>query len=382
MGSTTPTESSDRSEPLPCYVWQRAATLAAVAAVALYFLWRVRDALPPFLIAFFLASLLDPVVSRIQRKGVSRARAVATIYLLAFLVLVLLGYLVVPRVLVQMQELGHNMGTYSTRLQTQADSLYERFRKPLAAVGIHQNPLTTRSGPVAAAASQALDTAKGVILGLAGQVLWLVLIPLSLFYFLLDYEALRAKLLSFVSARHRDRVDQMSREVVEIFSAYARSLAIVCAIYALFAVVLFSALRLNYALFLGVAAGAFYAVPYVGPALTAVAAVTIAITMGKTMAFVIIAGVLFLVMHFTFDYGLTPRMVGGSVGLHPLTNIFALMCGATLFGIWGMLVAVPVAASLQMVLIYFMPQLAEKPRCAGEPVPEPDDDPAPSADTA
>jgi predicted PurR-regulated permease PerM len=66
-------------------------------------------------------------------------------------------------------------------------------------------------------------------------------------------------------------------------------------------------------------------------------------------------------MHVSFDYVLTPRVVGGSVGLHPLVNVFALMAGATLFGVWGMLLAVPVAASLQMILIYFFPKLAEKP---------------------
>jgi len=72
-------------------------------------------------------------------------------------------------------------------------------------------------------------------------------------------------------------------------------------------------------------------------------------------------------MHVTFDYVITPRVVGGSVGLHPLVNVFALMCGATIFGVWGMLLAVPVAASIQMLLVYFFPKLAEKPILATLP---------------
>src|SRR5205807_8458562 len=82
---------------------------------------------------------------------------------------------------------------------------------------------------------------------------------------------------------------------------------------------------------------------------------------------VIVVGLL-VAMQLAFDYGLTPRLVGGSVGLHPIVNIFALMCGATLFGVWGMLLAVPVGASIQLLVIYFFPKLVEKP----QPPPLPD----------
>ena len=75
---------------------------------------------------------------------------------------------------------------------------------------------------------------------------------------------------------------------------------------------------------------------------------------------------MFLVMHFCFDYGITPRIIGKSVGLHPLLNIFALMVGATYFGIYGMLLAVPVAACVQMVLLYFFPHLGDNPGEAQE----------------
>jgi predicted PurR-regulated permease PerM len=79
----------------------------------------------------------------------------------------------------------------------------------------------------------------------------------------------------------------------------------------------------------------------------------------------------FLAIHVTFDYVITPRVVGGSVGLHPIVNVFALMAGATLFGVWGMLLAVPVAASIQKLLLKFYPGLfvrdrSARPRTRGE----------------
>jgi predicted PurR-regulated permease PerM len=71
--------------------------------------------------------------------------------------------------------------------------------------------------------------------------------------------------------------------------------------------------------------------------------------------------VIALVVQNVFDQILYPRIVGGSVGLHPVASIFALMSGATLFGIWGMLLAVPVAASIQIIIMYFFPKVRMAP---------------------
>lgn len=348
--------------------------LVGLGAV-LYLLWRIRDVLPPFLIAFFLASLLDPVVTNLQRRGVSRGRAVASIYALVFMGIVLIILLIVPPFLAQIQDLAANSKQYSRTFTATADRWYDEYSALLQNLGMKQRPsefLNDKSGPLADAAAKALDTVKGVIVGLAGQVLWLVIIPLALFYFLMDFQAIRAKLIHLLPLRHRANVDRMSQEIVEIFGAYTRGLAKVCALYGTCAVILFYLLGLNYALFLGLAAGVLYAVPYAGPALTLLGVIVVALTMGKTVAFTIFIALLLVAMQLSFDYGLTPRIVGGSVGLHPLVNIFALMCGATLFGIWGMLLAVPVAASLQMLLVYFFPRLAEKPLVAPVAPPAPD----------
>ncbi len=414
------------------FPWQRAVTLILVCIVALYFLWRVRDVLPPFLIAFFLASLLDPVVNRLQRRGVSRIRAVLTIYAAVFLVILLIAVRLIPPALSEINDLYTNIDKYTLQFTRTADQVYERYHGVFEIVGVKNNPFreerdkTARpasesaapqpqthaeSGPppqnptgadplgaqkpsptqgkeprinsqaLAKAAGLALEIVRGTIMGLAGKVIWLVIIPLSLFYFLMDYQALRRRLISLAPIQHQANVDRISDEIVEVFSAYMRSLAIVCALYGMAAVALFYLLGLKYALFLGLGAGVLYAVPYLGPALAiggagAIAATTDLHVLGFTgisVSPLVYAGIvvgLLVCMQLAFDYGITPRLVGGSVGLHPIVNIFALMCGATLFGVWGMLLAVPVAASVQIVLLYFFPKLdSRKP--PSEPVAEP-----------
>lgn len=351
--------------------WRHSSTVIVVVALAYLLCAHVGNIIPPFAIAFFIAALLDRPVTRLQARGISRARAVASIYVFVFLTIVLLGWLIIPGAIDQMRELSNNVNDYSVKLSQAADRWYESNRTRLSSVGLKGKPsewLYSRSGLLADAANQIFSGLKSSIAGFAGQLVWLIIIPLSLFYFLLDFHSIRARLIAFVPEPHRSHVDRMSREVVEVFSDYIRSLAIVCALFGVVSIVVFTLLGLHYSMFLGVAAGALYAVPYAGPALTIAAALIIAVTMGKGAAFLIVIAVVYMIMQCSFDYGVTPRVVGGSVGLHPVVNIFALMAGASIFGVWGMLLAVPVAASVQKVLLYMYPRLGDKPAGATPPV--------------
>lgn len=342
--------------------WRRFASVSLLTLAFLYFLWAIRSILPPFLIAFFLAALLDPVVTAMQRRtGKSRGRTVGSLFVLAILLVVFSGILLVRAALPQMQDLVKNGKSYAEEITGRANTLYEDHKPQFAMVGITQNPFSDRTGPVLTGVTSALNGVKSSVAGLAGEALWLIIIPLSLISFLLEYQIIRAKLISFVPLRYRSNVDRMSQEVVDIFSQYLRGLAKVCVIYGFVAAGIFLLYGLNYAIFLGLAAGILYAVPYVGPAIAMGSAGIITLTMGKSPAYAAFVVVTFIAMHVTFDYVVTPRVVGGSVGLHPLVNVFALMVGATLFGVPGMLLAVPVAASIQKILVYFFPRLVEKP---------------------
>lgn len=364
--------------------WRRLASALLPAVVVVYFLWRVRAILTPFLIALFAAALLDPVVTRIASKGVPRARAVASIFGLTLLAIVMAGVLVLPSAIGQVTDLASNISVYAEnfsheteRVTTSADRWYDKHSGTLASLGFSDRPSTfvsRQAGPISNAVRDVLDAVQQTLINLLGQVLWLIIIPVSLFYFLLDYPVLRSRLTALLPASRRHEMDRMAQEVIEIFGAYVRGLTKVCLLYAVTAAILFWLLRLHYALFLGMAAGVFYAVPYVGPALSLLSVLVIALTMGKGAAYVLLALLFFVAMHVSYDYGVTPRVVGGSVGLHPLLNIFALMCGVTLFGVWGMILAVPVAASLKRILVHFYPWLA-KPPDAAEPAPE---NPSPS----
>ncbi len=353
---------------------KRGLSTSVIVVMILAFMWLVRDLLIPFGLAFFLASLLDPVVTKMQKRGIPRGRGVGYIFAGIFLGLILAITFVLPRAADQIKAITDHPEQYEKALVDQADVLYNQNLTTAKTLGMKERPSKfIKSAPVTAAATGALNSVKASLMALSGKVLWFVIIPLSLFYFLLDFQVLRAKAISFFPVVTRPNIDKMSAEVVDIFSQYIRGLAKVCLLYGITAMIIAFVVGVPYAIFLGLAAGALYAVPYAGPAIAIAGSGVLALTTGRGGGYATVVVILFLIMHVSFDYGVTPRVVGGSVGLHPLLNVFALMVGATFFGIYGMLLAVPVAACVQMVLLYFFPHLSDRPNISEVAKPAPDE---------
>ncbi len=353
--------------------------LTLTAIVALVFLWYVQPILPPFLIAFFLAALFEPTVREIERHGRSRVQGILTVYALGISIVAIIAFIVVPRVINQASEISANMDSYSTQLRQSADLFLTQHKVQLERVGVKHTSVSQlmkdKSGPIQAVLTSALSSITSTLAGLASRALWLVIIPLTGFFFMRDYPVLRARIITQFPELYHERIDRMSREVMDVFSAYLRGLGKICSLYSIVAICLYSALGLRYSLILGLFAGIFYAVPYVGQLFTAIGTGSIAYLMEEhslfhfihldlpphSLVYTVGVVVIALIVQNVFDQILYPRIVGGSVGLHPVASIFALMAGATLFGIWGMLFAVPVAASLQIIIIYFFPKVRMAP---------------------
>ena len=356
---------------------KRAVALGMGGIVTLIFLWQVQAILPPFLIAFFLAALLDPTLRYLEKHGHSRLRAILTLYLAGMAFVGVFFVFVVPAVKAQVEELSGNVEGYYNQIQTGADAWMGKHEALLLRFNIHQHKvadlMNQQTSPVKKAINETLETVTATLGNMASKAAWLIIIPLTCFFFMRDYPVIRARIIALFPERYQDQIYVVSRDIVDIFTAYLRGLAKVCSLYAIVATVLFSMLGVKYALFLGVMAGLLYAVPYVGQLITGLSCGIVAYTMDRHMAcfFLPIAAhslqyaltvvVIAIVVQNVYDQLLYPRIVGGSVGLHPVVSIFALMAGATLFNVWGMLIAVPVAASIQILLTFFFPKLTHKP---------------------
>ncbi len=364
--------------------WQRTdlrrfVGLSLAAIVTLVFLWFVQSILPPFLISFFLAALFEPTLREFEKHKRTRVRGILTLYMAGVCLIGVVAFIVVPRVLNQATEISQNLNVYVYDMQTAADSFMKDHAAALNKIGIRQTNISAlikdKSGTATGGLTTALAGIAGTMAGVASKALWLVIIPLCTFFFMRDYPVLRARIITQFPNKYHERIDIMSREVMDVFSAYLRGLAKICSLYSVVAIALYSVLGLRYSLILGIFAGLFYAVPYVGQLFTAVGTGVIAYLMEDhtiffffhlrlpphSIAYTLTVVIAAVVAQNIFDQILYPRIVGGSVGLHPVASIFSLMAGATLFGIWGMLFAVPVAASIQIIIMYLFPKIRMAP---------------------
>lgn len=350
------------------------------ALLVVFFLYEVRVILPPFLIAFFLAALLEPAIRHQEQHGRifrNRTYIILSYYLFAAAVVIVLAIKVFPLANDQLTSISNNLSRYYAGIQNSVNTFLLHHAKQLHYLGIRQTTLqgllNDRTGPTQRAITLFLTWVREVVQALLDKITWLIIIPVASFFIMRDYPRLRAKFIWFFPEQIQQQVDSISREVLDVFSAYLRGLVKICVLLTICATLLFALLDVQYALFLGLLGGLFYAVPYIGNIITALSAGVVAFlsphnVLGiihvhpNSLPFALFVGISFGVLAgVIFDQLVYPRVVGGSVGLHPVLSLFALTAGATLFGIWGMLLATPVAASIQILFSYLFPRLVQAP---------------------
>jgi predicted PurR-regulated permease PerM len=219
---------------------------------------------------------------------------------------------------------------------------------------------TQYSAQLSSALQEGSKRLAGAIAGSVSTLLTVIVIPIVTFYILNDIVRLRARFLMMLPIKTREQFLQTADDVGEVFGNYLRGMLTLAVLYGIVAMVVFFVLDLRgYALLLGFVAGIAYPVPYIGPLITSFLGAVVSLATGHPYTHALIVVGVIQVQNIIFDNFLVPRVVGKGVGLHPLTTVFALFLGSQLFGLWGMLLSVPIAASIQQVLYRLFPKLTE-----------------------
>jgi predicted PurR-regulated permease PerM len=358
--------------------WVRGLWIAASLLLLGAFLFLVRESLPPFVIAFAIAALLDPLLDRMQRAGLSRRVAAVLTFVVFLGVFLGVCIVLVPMAVRQAAELAGNVPAYSQqfadwtrRSAEEHQVLLRRLRIPTSfAEWIGQYHVQ-----IEGFLKTLVSRTFGFFGGMLAKVAWLAIIPIVTFYLMQDIDAIRLRVLSLLPSAQRDHVTRVGAEVGAVFAGYLRGLCIVCVGYAVVSgIVLTLVFRLPYALIISLLAGILYAVPYIGAVATVALGTLVALTANPSPGYVLGVAAALLATNQVFDQLVTPRIVGGLVGLHPVISLFALTAGGNLFGLPGMILAVPVAASIQVVLVHVFPALRRPlpvPESRRTPLPRP-----------
>jgi predicted PurR-regulated permease PerM len=318
------------------------------SAVFLIVLWFLGDVILPFVLGGAIAYFLDPVADRLERLGLSRAVSVTLITLLAITIFVVMGLLVAPTLVSQATSLVDTAPRLASDLQSflikhfpQLDDTNSTLRQSLTAVG---TTIQERGG-------QLLEAVFTSVSSLLNIVLLFVIVPVVAFYLLYDWDRMIAVIDDLLPREHAPVVRRLAGEIDKTLAGFIRGMGTVCLVLGTYYAISLMLVGLNFGLVVGAIAGLITFIPYVGALIGGALAIGLALFQfwGDWLSIGLVAGI-FVLGQVIEGNVLTPKLVGNSVGLHPVWLIFALSVFGALFGFVGMLVAVPVAASIGVLM--------------------------------
>jgi len=328
----------------------------ALVATALV-LWFLGDVLLPFVLGGAIAYFLDPAADRLERAGCSRPLATAIISVLGVLIFVVLALLVIPTLISQAVELINIAPKLFHDLQT---FLTERFPSLVEPDSTLRQSLDSLGETIRSKGGELLNTVLSSAVSIVNLVLVFVIAPVVAVYLLLDWDNMIAGLDELLPRDHAPVIRQLAKEIDKTLSSFVRGMGTVCLILGTYYAVALMLIGLQFGLVVGFVAGVLTFIPYVGALVGGALAIGLALFQfwGEWWWIVIVA-VIFQVGQLAEGNYLTPKLVGKSVGLHPVWLILALSVFGSVFGFVGMLVAVPVAAALGVLARFGMAQYRE-----------------------
>lgn len=322
-------------------------------ALVLGFLYAARRTLILFLFAVFFAYLINPAVARLDKVVRGRTRAVAVIYLLLLLAVGLFFALAGPRISRQSSRLGETLPSLMEKASSGQISgpIGDLAARISAERGWSAATQVRIQGFLYNHREELSNFAQriGVRVAEAVQNVWLLfLVPILAIFFLRDGDMFHGIALSMVQSRtQREFLENVLNDLNEMLAQFIRAQLTLAALSFVAYASILGIMRFPFALMLGTVGGVLEFVPVVGPLVAGVTMVTVAILTGYQHVLLL---VMFLVIwRMVQDYVISPRIMGGSVELHPLAALFGILAGGEIAGVLGVYLSIPVMASLRIV---------------------------------
>ncbi|HST75505.1 MAG TPA: AI-2E family transporter [Acetobacteraceae bacterium] len=336
---------------------QRIALLVGLVVVAWLALQLFASILLPFVAAAGIAYVLDPATSRLTRAGVPRGLAALLMIVAVLAAALLFALLLYPVILSQLGLLIGRVPEYVMLLQGWAREtlthLQERFGSQVVDDKL-RDLVGGQAGAMLAFLASALSRVIGGGFALFNVVSLIVVTPVVAFYLLRDWPGVVARVDSWLPRRYAEVIRAQVREVDRILSAWVRGQALCCLILALFYAAGLSLVGLDLGLIVGIAAGVLSFIPYVGSITGGLASIGLALAQFPGWHGVIMVCVVLVVGQILEGYVIYPRFLGDRVELPAVWVIFALFAGGAAFGFLGIMLAVPIAATIGVLCRFWL----------------------------
>lgn len=311
------------------------------------FLWEL---LSPVLWAVIFAYLLNPIVCMFEKKGISRIWSVTIVYISIIGIMVLFSITITPKITREARNLAELLPKYTNEVNEFLNTIYikiEQIDNLSPQFTMVKETIRDHIGEIEYYILDMIKSITSGVFSIFSQIVSLVLIPIFTFYFLKDAAYFKKKMRFMIPKDFRNELVNICKDIDTLLNRFIRGQLIVAACVAALSIIVLLLIKVNFAFLIGIIAGIFNVIPYFGPIIGAVPGVVFALLDEPSKAFWVI--VAFIVIQQIESAIISPKIVGESVGLHPIIVILVLLIGNEWLGIIGMLFAVPIAASVKII---------------------------------
>lgn len=356
----------------------RIAMVAGALLGVAYILWLARGALFPFIVGGIIAYVIAPLVEAAaivqpwygRRPALARATAVILIYAVVAGGLVLAAIFAVPAMVRQIGDLIDAVPDLSNAAQDRVEGWVERYNRTVPA-DVRQrinDGVQQASDEVGSLAESLVTRSVGIVFSTVAALLGYVAVPFFVFYALKDRDYALGRLYALFPERIQPDVRECVRIANRVFGAYIRGQLLLGVVIFAITYIGLALLGVEYALALAVVAGFAELIPIIGPIIGAVPAIIVVLATEPDHWWWIVA--FYLGVQAAENYLLVPRVHSRTVSMHPAMVLVLITVGGSLFGLWGVLLSVPVAATVRDVYAFVYRRLGEAEEAARANVPD------------
>ena len=305
----------------------------------------------PVILSGLLFYLLNPLVDLMEKYKINRVLAISIIFIIIAILLIIGLAVAIPNLQRQVVIFAQNVPRYLEDADRVINDLVTKrlpddFRPQLEQV--LANFSTQATAWASNISSKAVNWVSALISGTSQVIVALIIMPFMLFYLLRDGKGLRDYITQFLPNKLREPVGKVLSEVNQQLSNYVRGQITVAVIVAIMFIIFFKIIGLRYAVTLGITAGFLNLVPYLGSFLAMIPALVLGLIAGPVMLLKVI--IVFIVEQTIEGRFVSPLILGSQLNIHPITILFVLLTSGSMFGIWGVLLGIPIYASAKVVI--------------------------------
>ncbi|ETT62194.1 AI-2E family transporter [Paenibacillus sp. FSL H8-0457] len=307
----------------------------------------------PIILSGILYYLLNPLVDMLERRKIKRGWSILILYLLIAGILTVVVLAVIPVLRTQIMSLIDNFPTYSEKVRQQFEELTgsQLYSQLQEAVNINSQEWW---GTITQKATEILNSTWSKVGGFLGAfteiVLSIITVPFVLFYMLKDGKKLPRKILSYLPTQSRSGILHVLQDINHQISSFIRGQIIVSVCIGILLYIGYMIIGLDYALILAIIASFTSVVPYLGPAIAITPALIVALVTSPVMLLKMVA--VWTIVQLIEGKFISPQIMGKTLKIHPITIIFVILTAGNLFGVVGILLAVPGYAVLKVCVTH------------------------------